>query len=193
MEDAPDSDDGTFLDGQILIAMPGMQDPRFSRSLVYLCAHSSDGAMGLIINKCAEDLVWEDLFDKLEIPLKSEIGPRPVHYGGPVETGRGFVLHSPDYHSDEATLSVDAETSMTTTVDVLQALASGDGPGRAIVTLGYAGWAPGQLESELQANGWLLCAADSDLVFGDEIEGKWDRALKKIGVDPALLGAGGHA
>jgi len=193
MEEAPESEDGKFLDGQILIAMPGMQDPRFSRSLVYLCAHSSDGAMGLIINKCAEDLVWEDLFDKLEIPLKSEIGPRPVHYGGPVETGRGFVLHSPDYHSDEATLSVGAETSMTTTIDVLQALASGDGPGRAIVTLGYAGWAPGQLESELQANGWLLCAADTDLIFGDEVDGKWDQALKKIGVNPALLGAGGHA
>ena len=193
MEDATDSDDGTFLDGQILIAMPGMQDPRFSRSLVYLCAHSSDGAMGLIINKCAEDLVWEDLFDKLDIPLKSNIGPRPVHYGGPVETGRGFVLHTPDYHLDEATLNVDADTSMTTTVDILQAMAAGDGPGRAIVTLGYAGWAPGQLESELQENGWLLCAPDSELVFGEDIGSKWDRALSKIGVDPAMLGAGGHA
>ncbi|MEM7060026.1 MAG: YqgE/AlgH family protein [Pseudomonadota bacterium] len=193
MQGATESDDGAFLDGQILIAMPGMQDPRFSRSLVYLCAHSSDGAMGLIINKCAEDLVWDDLFQKLDIPLKSEIGPRPVHYGGPVETGRGFVLHSPDYHSDEATLSVDSDTSMTTTVDILQALAAGDGPGRAIVTLGYAGWAPGQLESELQMNGWLLCQPDPDLIFSDQNDKKWDRALAKIGVDPALLGAGGHA
>ena len=193
MQDVSESNDATFLDGQMLIAMPGMQDPRFSRSLVYLCAHSSDGAMGLIVNKCAEDLVWKDLFQKLDIPVKSDVGPRPVHYGGPVETGRGFVLHTPDYHSEDATVTVDDGTSMTTTVDILQALAAGDGPGRAIVTLGYAGWAPGQLESELQMNGWLLCNADADLVFGDNNDAKWDQALFKIGVDPALLGAGGHA
>jgi putative transcriptional regulator len=116
-----------------------------------------------------------------------------VHYGGPVETGRGFVLHSSDYHAEEATLKVDRRISMTATLDVLQAMATGRGPDRAIVALGYAGWAAGQLESELQMNGWLLCEPDEELVFGDADSKKWDLALRKIGVDPALLGAGGHA
>lgn len=183
----------SFLDGQILIAMPGMQDPRFQRSLVYLCAHSADGAMGLILNKTADDLVWRDLFGKLGIPIGSFNAPRPVHYGGPVETGRGFVLHSADYHADEATLKVDETTSMTATIDVLQAMAMGRGPAQAIVALGYAGWAAGQLEGELQMNGWLLCAPDEELLFGDRDDAKWDKALAKIGVDPRLLSAGGHA
>jgi putative transcriptional regulator len=184
---------GEFLEGQVLIAMPGMQDPRFVKSLVYLCAHSDDGAMGLIVNKSAQDLVWEDLFEKLGITLDGAAAPRPVNYGGPVETGRGFVLHSSDYHAEEATLSVDSGTSMTATLDVLQAIASGQGPERAIVALGYAGWAPGQLEGELRDNGWLLCPPDDDLLYGSDDDGKWDRALAKIGVDPALLGVGGHA
>jgi putative transcriptional regulator len=183
----------SFLDGQVLIAMPGMQDPRFARSIVYLCAHSAEGAMGLIVNKRADDLVWRDLFKRLGIPIGSVNAPRPVHYGGPVETGRGFVLHSADYHAEEATLKVDTRISMTATLDVLQAMALGRGPDHAIVALGYAGWAPGQLESELQMNGWLLCEPDEELVFGDDDSGKWDRALKKIGVDPSMLGAGGHA
>jgi putative transcriptional regulator len=187
------TDGSSFLDGQILIAMPGMQDPRFARSLVYLCAHSAEGAMGLIVNKRAEDLVWRDLFKRLGIPIGSVNAPRPVHYGGPVETGRGFVLHSSDYHADEATMKVDPAISMTATLDVLQAMALGRGPDRAIVALGYAGWAAGQLESELQMNGWLLCESDDDLVFGDEDDRKWDLALRKIGVDPSLLGPGGHA
>lgn len=187
------TDKGRFLDGRILIAMPGMQDQRFVRSLVYLCAHSADGAMGLIVNKRADDLVWRDLFKRLGIPIGKSNAPRPVHYGGPVETGRGFVLHTADYHADEATMKVDGQVSMTATLDVLQAMATGRGPGRAIVALGYAGWAPGQLESELQMNGWLLCDPDEELLFGDDDERKWDRALRKIGVDPSLLGPGGHA
>lgn len=186
--------DGTsFLDGKLLIAMPGMQDPRFSRALVYLCAHSAEGAMGLIINKRADDLVWSDLFERLSIPIGDINAPRPVHYGGPVETGRGFVLHSDDYHAEEATMKVDGAISMTATLDVLQAMGSGSGPGNAVLALGYAGWAPGQLESELQMNGWLLCDADDELLFGDDDPAKWDRALRKIGVDPLMLGAGGHA
>ena len=182
-----------YLDGQILIAMPGMQDPRFLKSLVYLCAHSEDGAMGLIVNKPSEELVWEDVFRKLDISLSAPNAPRPVNYGGPVEAGRGFVLHSSDYHAEDATLRIDGGVSMTATLDVLRAIAAGEGPERAIVALGYSGWSPGQLESELQMNGWLLCAPDDDLLFGSNDEGKWDRALAKIGVDPALLGAGGHA
>ena len=193
MKDEPASTAPSFLDGQILIAMPGMEDPRFQRSLVYLCAHSEDGAMGLIVNKTADDLVWKDLFGKLGIPIGSYNAPKPVHYGGPVETGRGFVLHSSDYHSDDATMKVDEATSMTATIDILQAMAMGRGPDKAIVALGYAGWAPGQLEGELQMNGWLLCTPDEDLLFGDEDEAKWDRALAKIGVDPRLLSTGGHA
>jgi putative transcriptional regulator len=185
--------EASFLDGQVLIAMPGMQDPRFARAVVYLCAHSAEGAMGLIVNKRADDLVWRDLFKRLGIPIGSFHAPRPVHYGGPVETGRGFVLHTSDYHAEDATLKVDNRISMTATLDVLQAMGTGRGPDNAIVALGYAGWAPGQLESELQMNGWLLCEPDEELVFGEDDNAKWDRALKKIGVDPSMLGAGGHA
>ena len=183
-----------FLDGQILIAMPGMQDPRFRRSLVYLCAHSEEGAMGLIINRRADDLKLKDLFSRLGIPIDDSLALEPVHFGGPVETGRGFVLHSADYHAEEATLRVDDSTSMTATIDILHAMAQGEGPSRAMVALGYAGWAPGQLEAEMQMNGWLACPADADLLFGPETDSKWDRALAKIGVDPGLLSStGGRA
>jgi putative transcriptional regulator len=194
MMDEPESTTAEFLDGQILIAMPGMQDPRFHRSLVYLCAHSADGAMGMIVNKHADDLKLKDLFGKLGIPIGSEISGEPVHYGGPVEMGRGFVLHSSDYHSDDATMQVDDGTSMTATLDILHAMAGDSGPHRAIVALGYAGWAPGQLEAELQANGWLACPADGDLLFGTDEDSKWDKALAKIGVHPAMLSStGGRA
>jgi len=194
MVDTPESTAVDFLDGQMLIAMPGMQDPRFHRSLVYLCAHSADGAMGLIVNKTADGLKLKDLFEKLGIPLGGGIATEPVHYGGPVETGRGFVLHSSDYHSDDATMKVDDGTSMTATLDILHAMASNRGPHRAIVALGYAGWAPGQLEAELQANGWLACAADEELLFGADEDTKWDKALAKIGVHPAMLSStGGRA
>ena len=186
-------DGAEFLVGKVLIAMPGMQDPRFAKSLVYLCAHSSDGAMGLIVNKCADTLIWSDLFEKLDIPIGKFNAPRPVHYGGPVETGRGFVLHSSDYHAEDATMSVDDRVSMTATLDILHAIAMGVGPDKAIVALGYAGWAPGQLESELQVNGWLTCDPDGGMLFGDENDEKWDQALAKLGIDPMLLGAGGHA
>ncbi len=186
-----------FLDGRILIAMPGMQDPRFHRSLVYLCAHSADGAMGLIVNKRADDLKLKDLFGRLGIPIgdgPSGMAKTPVHYGGPVEMGRGFVLHSSDYHSDEATMQVDDGTSMTATLDILHAMATDRGPDRAIIALGYAGWAPGQLEAELQANGWLACPADEGLLFGTDEDSKWDKALAKIGVHPAMLSStGGRA
>ena len=194
MGDRSTPSDGQFLDGQILIAMPGMQDPRFAKTLVYLCAHSSDGAMGLIVNKRAESLKLKDLFGKLGIPIGSVMGKIPVHYGGPVETGRGFVLHSSDYHSDDATLQVDDETSMTATLDILHAMAMNKGPDKAIVALGYAGWAPGQLEAELQHNGWLACPADSELLFSEDEDSKWDRALAKLGIHPAMLSStGGRA
>ena len=183
-----------FLDGRMLIAMPGMRDPRFHRSLVYLCAHSADGAMGIIVNKRADNLKLGDLFEKLDIPVGDLVTGAPVHYGGPVETGRGFVLHSSDYGADEATMKVDDGTSMTATLDILHAMATNQGPDRAIVALGYAGWAPGQLEAELQANGWLACPADQDLLFSPDEDTKWDKALAKLGVHPAMLSStGGRA
>ncbi len=145
----------------------------------------------MIVNKRADDLKLADLFEKLEIPVTKTFGKAPVHYGGPVETGRGFVLHSSDYHVEEATMQVDEETSMTATLEILHAMATNQGPNQAIVALGYAGWAPGQLEAELQANGWLACPSDEDLLFGEDADGKWDKALAKIGVHPAMLSAQG--
>lgn len=194
MADMTEKPSSSFLGGQILIAMPGMQDPRFRRTLVYLCAHSEEGAMGLVINRHADNLKLRDLFTRLKIPIDDSLALEPVHYGGPVEPGRGFVLHSADYHLDEATLRVDESVSMTATVDILHAMARREGPRRAIVALGYAGWAPGQLEAEMQMNGWLACPPDEELLFGPDEDTKWDRALKKIGVDPGLLSStGGRA
>lgn len=185
--------DANYLSGKLLVAMPSMGDPRFASSLVYLCAHSSDGAMGLIVNKRAEALTLTDLFGKVGIPVGDVLGSQPVHYGGPVEMGRGFVLHSADYHASDATLRVDDQTSMTATIDVLQAMADERGPEKALVTLGYAGWAPLQLEAELQANGWLTVDPDPELLFGVADDQKWNHALKKIGIDPAFLTTGGTA
>ena len=187
-----DSETG-YLSGKLLVAMPGMGDPRFASSLVYVCAHSAEGAMGLIVNKRAESLTLTDLFGKIGIPVGDVLGSRPVHYGGPVEMGRGFVLHSADYHAEDATLKIDESTSMTATMDVLQAMAAENGPAQALVTLGYAGWAPGQLETELQANGWLTVDPDPNLLFMSADEQKWSRALRKIGIDPAFLTTGGTA
>lgn len=183
-----------FLDGQLLIAMPSMRDPRFRRSLVYLCAHSAEGAMGLVVNREAGTLTLDDLFGTLEIPLGAALRAVHVRYGGPVEPGRGFVLHSTDFESPETTLHVTGDVAMTATVEVLHAIGAGRGPRDAIVALGYAGWAPGQLEAELRQNGWLNCEPDRELLFGDDQGPKWDRALAKLGISAAtLLSPGGRA
>ena len=197
------SDDGPgYLDGQLLIAMPLMSDRRFARSVIYLCAHSEDGAMGLIINHRAEHISFPDLLDRLGIitgeededGISNDILDRQVYMGGPVETGRGFVLHSDDYFATNSTLAIDEGVNLTATIDILKAIAHGKGPDRAILALGYAGWAAGQLETEIQANGWLHCPADSDLLFDDDIESKYQRALAKIGIDPShLVNDAGHA
>lgn len=176
-----------YLSGKLLVAMPGMQDPRFSHSLVYLCAHSDDGAMGLIVNKRAESLTLTDLFGKIGIPVGDVLGREPVHYGGPVETGRGFVLHSADYHLSEATVKVSPHVGLTATVDILRALVGGHGPRHSLLALGYAGWGSGQLEAELRHNGWLHCPADQDLLFNVRLSDKWNAAMARIGIDPALL------
>ncbi|MEM7271243.1 MAG: YqgE/AlgH family protein [Pseudomonadota bacterium] len=185
----PNAEDG--LSGKMLIAMPSMGDPRFEKTLIYMCAHSDDGALGLVVNRQVEEVSQSDLFSQLEIDPAPRIATRPVHYGGPVETGRGFVLHSTDYHLDEATLEVDENVSMTATIDILKALASGDGPRNAMIALGYAGWGGGQLEGELQQNGWLTCDSDDELIFGLNNDAKWEAALAKLGVDPTWLSAEG--
>jgi putative transcriptional regulator len=190
-----------YLDGQMLIAMPAMGDERFSRSLIYICAHSSEGAMGIIVNHLAPNVQFSDLLVKLNvIPLADSIrlptraGVVKVMRGGPVETERGFVLHSADFFIDNSTLPIDDGICLTATIDILKAIARGDGPASAILALGYAGWAPGQLENEIQGNGWLHCAPDSELLFGPDIESKYERALKKIGIDLGMLSSeAGHA
>ena len=183
------------LTGQLLVAMPQMQDPRFARSVVYLCAHSGEaGAMGLVINKTIDALTIDELYVHLKIePVLPVNRPQPVHYGGPVDPGRGFVLHSTDYQ-EEGTLGIGGEFAMTATLDILRAMGKGEGPRQSLLALGYAGWAPGQLDAEIQANGWLSVAADSEIVFGAADTQKWQRALAKLGVSPEMLvGDAGHA
>ncbi len=167
--------------------MPGMTDSRFSRSVIYVCAHSQDGAMGIVVNQPAKKVSFSELLVQLEviapeeaIRLPAKAGKVPVVKGGPVETGRGFVLHSADYFVDEG-------ISLTATVDILRAIAHGNGPNRAMLALGYAGWSPGQLETEIQHNGWLNCPADQGLIFDRLLDTKYERALRTMGVDPVML------
>jgi putative transcriptional regulator len=190
-----------YLDGQMLIAMPAMGDERFSRSLIYVCAHSSEGAMGIIVNHPAANINFSDLLVKLNVIPSADVIQLPrradvvkVMRGGPVETERGFVLHSADFFIENSTLPIDDGICLTATIDILKAIARGDGPVSAILALGYAGWAPGQLENEIQGNGWLHCSADPELIFGTDIGGKYGRALKKIGIDLGMLSSeAGHA
>ncbi len=190
-----------YLDGQLLIAMPGMSDPRFDRSVIYLCAHSEQGAMGLIINKATPMMSFGELFAQLDIRSEDglieppeELMARPVLFGGPVEQGRGFVLHTSDYFTADSSLPVADNIALTATVDILRAMASGKGPQRAMLALGYAGWAPGQLENEIQLNGWLTCQADEELLFGIDVDTRYEAALRKLGIDPAMLSSeAGHA
>jgi putative transcriptional regulator len=187
-----------YLDGQLLIAMPYMSDRRFARSVIYMCAHSAQGAMGLIVNQRAPHISFSELLGQLSIDGEAEPAPEPidldVHVGGPVETGRGFVLHSSDYFAADSTLTIDADVSLTATVDILRAIAAGKGPTRAMLALGYAGWRPGQLEDEIQANGWLHCPSDLDLLFDRNLDQKYERALSKIGIDVShLVNEAGHA
>ncbi|WRH64866.1 MAG: YqgE/AlgH family protein [Fuscovulum sp.] len=177
------------LDGKLLVAMPGMGDPRFEKSVILICAHSAEGAMGLIINRPARDLTFGNLLDQLSIPRVPEGRDIRIHSGGPVERGRGFVLHSPDYTGGPATMRIGSDYGMTATLDILEALARGDGPARALLALGYSGWGPGQLEDEIRANGWLIADAAEDLVFSADDAGKWVGALRAMGIDPLMLSA----
>jgi putative transcriptional regulator len=187
----PPSD--AYFTGQILVAMPQLADPRFARTVLYVCAHSADGAMGLVINRRINSISFPELLEQLKIertPLCEQIG---VHFGGPVDAGRGFVLHSGDYVQD-GTLQVDEQVGLTATIDVLRAIAEGRGPKKSLLALGYAGWGAGQLDGEILENSWLSVPADDELLFGTEIEHKWERAIAKIGVDFSMLsGEAGHA
>ncbi len=188
------SDDNEgYLTGQLLIAMPGMSDPRFARTVVYLCAHNAEGAMGLVINRLIGSITFPDLLEQLGIESADPGSNIEVHFGGPVESGRGFVLHSADYEQD-GTLKVSNILSLTATIDILRDMAAGGGPRLSMLALGYAGWGPGQLDSEIQANGWLHVEADEALVFDEELDSKWERAISKLGIDPSMLsGDAGHA
>lgn len=182
-----------YLAGQLLIAMPTMQDDRFKRTIVYMCAHSKEGAMGLVINRLLGQLSFPELLEQIGIPAKPPVRDVRVHFGGPVESGRGFVLHSADFRT-EGTLPVDDRVALTASVDILRAIADGRGPRQSLLALGYAGWGPGQLESEIQANGWLNVQADEALVFDGELDTKWERAMSKLGIDSRMLsGMAGHA
>lgn len=186
--------DGAFLGGKLLIAMPGIGDPRFERTVIYMCSHSAEAAMGLILNRPAPGIVFPDLLGQLEI-AEAEGARRPrVLIGGPVERSRGFVLHSSDWALPHATVPVAEGIAMTASVDILRAIAGGGGPRRAFLALGYSGWGPGQLEREIRANGWLVGEADAGFVFGEEEGDMWEAALARLGIDPRLLSAtGGRA
>ncbi len=192
-----DSQDG-YLNGQLLIAMPSISDSRFDHAVIYICAHSPDGAMGIVVNQPADHISFPELVEQLEIGSdttdQSVIEKMSVLTGGPVETGRGFVLHSSDYFADNATLPINDAVYLTATIDILRAIVNGEGPEKSLLALGYAGWSPGQLEEEIQENGWLNCDADADIIFNCEAGKKYQRALAKLGVDLShLVGEAGHA
>lgn len=181
------------LVGSLLVAMPQMNDPRFERAVIYMCAHNNEGAMGLVVNKLFEQLSFPDLLEQLNIPTGPRTQQIRIHFGGPVESGRGFVLHSDDYVR-EGTMLVNGGFALTATIDILRAIADGEGPRSSILALGYAGWGPGQLETELAANGWLHVPADPELVFGGDLDHKWMLALGRIGINPTVLSSeAGHA
>ena len=189
-----------YLDGQMLIAMPSMGDERFSRSVIYVCAHSTEGAMGIVVNQPAANISFPDLLVQLDVIPAADVIQLPtgagvaVLKGGPVDTQRGFVLHSSDFFIENSTLPIDEGICLTATLDILKAIARGTGPRNAILALGYAGWAPGQLENEIQHNGWLHCSADPELIFGADTGRKYALALKKIGIDLGMLSSeAGHA
>lgn len=183
----------SWLTGQFLIAMPMMPDPRFAHAVIYVCSHGPNGAMGLIVNRLFVEADFRMLLEQLDIKAAGEAPDLPLHFGGPMEVGRGFVLHSGDYLR-EGTIRIDENISMTATVEILQAIVDGGGPERVLMALGYAGWGAGQLEEEMKANGWLTAPADEGILFGAAIDTKWERSLGKIGISPLMLSAeAGHA
>ena len=187
------SQDGSYVTGQLLIAMPGMRDERFAKSVIYMCAHTEEGAMGLVLNQRLDSLTFAELISQLELDEKHLSKDVPVHFGGPVESGRGFVLHTSDYQQD-ATLEVVNGVALTASVEILKAIAQGKGPQKSLLALGYEGWGPGQLDMEIRANGWLQVPSDSEIIFDIEPDTKWERAIQRLGIDPRMLSDDvGHA
>lgn len=185
-----------YMTGQLLIAMPQMRDPRFQRSVIYMCVHNEQCAMGLVVNRLVNSLTFPDLLQQLNIDAENLKQTIRVHFGGPVEAGRGFVLHSDDFR-DTGTTIVPGGLALTATIDILKAIAQGHGPRRSLLALGYASWGPKQLDGELQQNAWLSAPADENIVFDNELDSKWERAMAKIGITTAMLtglsGDAGHA
>ena len=181
-----------YLGGHMLIAMPTLLDPRFQRTVIYVCAHSPEGAMGIILNRIFGSVTFRELLGQLGIASPDTMD-RQVHFGGPVESGRGFVLHSTDRLQQDS-LKVDDSIALTGTLDILRSIAHGKGPASALFALGYAGWDAGQLDNEIQDNGWLSMPANYDLLFDADLDDKWERALALLGVDPLMLSEqAGHA
>ncbi len=179
------------LSGKLLISMPDMTDPRFAQSVVYICSHSAEGAMGLIVNKPQPKIQFRNLLKQLDILAQTDTSEVRVHFGGPVEGTRGFVLHTSDYRSEMGTMDIDDSIGMTATLDVLEDIAGGTGPETSMLALGYSGWGPGQLESEIAENGWLTSESENDILFGRDNEQKWLAALKLLGIDPLMLSSSG--
>ena len=183
----------SYLTGQILIAMPAMTDPRFTKSVIYICVHNEEGAMGLVVNKTIDSLAFPELLKQLDIGVHGIIGDRPIYHGGPLDTGRGFILHSLDYQQD-STISITEGLGLTVTIDVLSDIAENRGPAQSLLALGYAGWGPNQLDDEIQQNAWLQSSADRELIFNLQNDKKWEYAISSIGIDLSLLSAEtGHA
>jgi len=182
-----------YLTGQLLIAMPNMRDPRFEKTVIYMCVHNAEGAVGLVLNRQIDSITFPQLLDQLQIDAGEPAPDLPIHFGGPVEMGRGFVLHSADY-GQTGTIMVGDLIGLTATVDILKDMAARRGPRNSLLALGYAGWGPGQLDDEIQQNAWLNVKADEALVFDSDLDTKWNRAIAKLGIDPSLLsGDAGHA
>ena len=184
-----------YLTGQLLIAMPSLRDPRFARTVIYLCAHNEEGAMGLVINRLVGSIKFADLLEELELTSAPTAAGRypSVQFGGPVETGRGFVLHSDDYLGNDS-MPLEDGLALTATVDILRDIALGTGPDSALLALGYAGWGPGQLDGEIQENSWLCVPSDREILFGSALDDKWEKALGKLGISASLLSTdAGHA
>lgn len=179
----PKPQDTGFLLGKLLVALPGMPDPRFEKTVIFMCAHSEEGAMGLIVNKPFEGLSFREMVGKLDLRVTANTPDPPILFGGPVGTGQGFVLHSSEYPGGEATMRITSEIALTATIDILRAIADGRGPEKSLFALGYAGWGPGQIEGELTSNGWITCEADQRIVFGHDCESKWKAALASLGAD----------
>ena len=182
-----------YLTGTLLIAMPQMKDARFHHAVIYVCGHDEKGAMGLVVNRLAESITFKNLLEQLNIQVPNLKLNFRIHYGGPIEMGRGFVLHTEDY-MHESSVKMGENVVLTATVKILQDIAKGKGPSKFMLALGYAGWSPGQLEQEIQDNGWLQVQADEELLFGENINTRWEQALTKLGVDIAMFSTeAGHA